>query len=82
MNTVEMRGLIVGAMKWQRLLIRGEKITVNQDLSLNVPNEPMIPFIEGDGIGVDMILMFSPHLQAMPSIPISFFMVVAETVSL
>ncbi len=32
----------------------GEKITVNQDLSLNVPNRPIIPFIEGDGIGVDV----------------------------
>ncbi len=32
----------------------GEKITVNQDYSLNVPNNPIIPFIEGDGIGVDI----------------------------
>jgi len=32
----------------------GEKITVNDDLSLNVPNRPIIPFIEGDGIGVDV----------------------------
>ncbi len=32
----------------------GEKITVNDDLSLNVPNCPIIPFIEGDGIGVDI----------------------------
>ncbi|WP_027351550.1 NADP-dependent isocitrate dehydrogenase [Halotalea alkalilenta] len=32
----------------------GEKITVNADNSLNVPNEPIIPFIEGDGIGVDV----------------------------
>ena len=32
----------------------GSKITVNQDLSLNVPNDPIIPFIEGDGIGVDI----------------------------
>lgn len=32
----------------------GEKITVNADLSLNVPNHPIIPFIEGDGIGVDI----------------------------
>ncbi|MFL0802625.1 MAG: NADP-dependent isocitrate dehydrogenase [Agarilytica sp.] len=32
----------------------GEKITVNDDLSLNVPNRPIIPFIEGDGIGVDI----------------------------
>jgi isocitrate dehydrogenase len=32
----------------------GEKITVNADLSLNVPNHPIIPFVEGDGIGVDI----------------------------
>ena len=32
----------------------GSKITVNQDLSLNVPDDPIIPFIEGDGIGVDI----------------------------
>ena len=32
----------------------GEKITVNADNSLNVPNNPVVPFIEGDGIGVDI----------------------------
>ncbi len=32
----------------------GDKITVNDDNSLNVPNNPVIPFIEGDGIGVDV----------------------------
>ncbi|MDZ5435141.1 NADP-dependent isocitrate dehydrogenase [Pseudomonas fluorescens] len=32
----------------------GEKITVNADHSLNVPDNPIIPFIEGDGIGVDV----------------------------
>jgi len=32
----------------------GEKITVNADNSLNVPNYPIIPFIEGDGIGIDI----------------------------
>jgi len=32
----------------------GEKITVNDDYTLNVPNNPVIPFIEGDGIGVDI----------------------------
>lgn len=32
----------------------GEKITVNADSSLNVPDCPVIPFIEGDGIGVDV----------------------------
>lgn len=32
----------------------GEKITVNADNSLNVPDHPIISFIEGDGIGVDI----------------------------
>src|SRR5262245_2588039 len=32
----------------------GAKITVKADGSLNVPNNPIIPFIEGDGIGVDI----------------------------
>ena len=32
----------------------GKKITVNADHSLNVPDHPIIPFIEGDGIGVDI----------------------------
>ncbi|MBA6412323.1 NADP-dependent isocitrate dehydrogenase [Parahaliea sp. F7430] len=32
----------------------GEKITVNADNSLTVPANPIIPFIEGDGIGVDI----------------------------
>jgi isocitrate dehydrogenase len=32
----------------------GEKISVNDDGSLNVPNQPIIPFIEGDGIGGDI----------------------------
>jgi isocitrate dehydrogenase len=32
----------------------GEKITVNQDNTLNIPDQPIIPFIEGDGIGVDI----------------------------
>lgn len=32
----------------------GAKITVNADHSLNVPDNPIIPFIEGDGIGVDV----------------------------
>lgn len=32
----------------------GEKITVNSDYSLNVPDCPIIPYIEGDGTGVDI----------------------------
>ena len=33
---------------------QGQKITVNADNSLNVPEEPIIPYIEGDGTGVDI----------------------------
>jgi isocitrate dehydrogenase len=32
----------------------GQKITVNPDFSLNVPDQPVIPYIEGDGTGVDI----------------------------
>ncbi len=37
-----------------KLPTSGEKISVNSDFSLNVPSHPIIPFIEGDGIGVDI----------------------------
>ena len=32
----------------------GDKITVNDDNSLSVPNNPIIPYIVGDGIGIDV----------------------------
>ena len=32
----------------------GHKITINSDGSLNVPNDPIIPYIEGDGTGPDI----------------------------
>ncbi len=32
----------------------GAKISLNVDHTLNVPNNPIIPFIEGDGTGVDI----------------------------
>ncbi|MEE4621027.1 NADP-dependent isocitrate dehydrogenase [Pseudomonas alliivorans] len=43
-------------MEYQSISIPdvGEKITVNPDHSLNVPDKPIIPYIEGDGIGVDI----------------------------
>ncbi len=43
-------------MSYSKVIVpaHGEKITINQELSLNVPNRPIIPFIEGDGIGVDI----------------------------
>ncbi|ANG63154.1 NADP-dependent isocitrate dehydrogenase [Marinobacterium aestuarii] len=43
-------------MGYQKIQVptKGEKITLNADFSLNVPNNPIIPYIEGDGIGVDV----------------------------
>lgn len=32
----------------------GSKITVNSDFSLNVPDHPIVPFIQGDGTGLDI----------------------------
>jgi isocitrate dehydrogenase len=32
----------------------GEKITVGENYALRVPNNPIIPYIEGDGTGVDI----------------------------
>ena len=32
----------------------GERVTVSEDGSLDVPDHPIIPFIEGDGIGIDI----------------------------
>jgi isocitrate dehydrogenase len=32
----------------------GAKIQVNPDFSLSVPDQPIIPYIEGDGIGIDI----------------------------
>ena len=32
----------------------GEAITANPDHSLNVPNFPIVPYVEGDGIGADV----------------------------
>lgn len=43
-------------MSYQHIKVpaNGEKITVNADHTLNVPNNPIIPYIEGDGIGADV----------------------------
>ncbi len=43
-------------MAYQHISVpeQGTAIGVNADFSLNVPNQPIIPFIEGDGIGVDI----------------------------
>jgi len=42
----------------------GEKVTVNADFSLNVPDEPIIPYIEGDGIGVDVTPVMKKVIDA------------------
>ena len=34
--------------------VDGKRIQVNDDNSLSVPDNPIIPFIEGDGIGIDI----------------------------
>ena len=39
---------------------QGQKITLNDDQSLNVPSQPIIPFIQGDGVGQDI----TPVMQA------------------
>jgi isocitrate dehydrogenase len=43
-------------MAYQHIKIptAGTKITVNADYSINVPDEPIIPYIEGDGTGADI----------------------------
>ena len=43
-------------MGYQKIQVpaHGDKITVNADHTLNVPTNPIIPYIEGDGIGVDI----------------------------
>ena len=43
-------------MEYQKIQVpsSGDKITVNADNTLNVPDNPIIPYIEGDGIGVDI----------------------------
>ncbi|MGO1246921.1 MAG: NADP-dependent isocitrate dehydrogenase [Oceanisphaera sp.] len=40
--------------------IKGQKITVDEQGHLKVPHDPIIPFIEGDGIGADV----TPAMQA------------------
>ncbi|MBK9341236.1 MAG: NADP-dependent isocitrate dehydrogenase [Rhodoferax sp.] len=32
----------------------GQKITLNSDFSINVPDQPIVPYIEGDGTGQDI----------------------------
>ncbi|MEA5445311.1 NADP-dependent isocitrate dehydrogenase [Gammaproteobacteria bacterium AB-CW1] len=43
-------------MKFDKIDVpeQGERIRVNTDNSIEVPDHPIIPFIEGDGIGIDV----------------------------
>lgn len=43
-------------MTYKKIVVpaHGAPITVNKDFTLNIPNNPIIPFVEGDGIGVDV----------------------------
>ncbi len=49
-------------MKFDKIVLPadGERITINTDSSINVPDRPVIPFIVGDGIGIDV----TPVMQA------------------
>ncbi len=43
-------------MTYQHIQVpaEGQAISANDDLSLNVPDNPVIPYVEGDGIGIDI----------------------------
>jgi isocitrate dehydrogenase len=43
-------------MKYEKISVPadGQRITINPDSSLNVPDNPLIAFVEGDGIGIDI----------------------------
>lgn len=51
-------------MQTQVQIPQGETIQLNQDGSLQVPDNPIIPFIEGDGIGVDVTPAMKAVLDA------------------
>ncbi|ESQ15065.1 MAG TPA: NADP-dependent isocitrate dehydrogenase [Chromatiaceae bacterium] len=53
-------------MPYQHVQIpsNGEKIGVNDDFSLRVPKRPIIPYIEGDGIGIDITPALKDVLDA------------------
>ncbi|MFH2012656.1 MAG: isocitrate dehydrogenase (NADP(+)) [Pseudomonadota bacterium] len=44
--------------------MKGNRISVNPDGSLKVPDDPIIPFIEGDGVGPDIWAVSSKVLEA------------------
>ncbi|MGD8711856.1 MAG: NADP-dependent isocitrate dehydrogenase [Thiohalophilus sp.] len=53
-------------MAYDKIVVpsEGQAITVNPDNSLSVPDNPVIPFIEGDGIGVDITPVMQKVIDA------------------
>ena len=53
-------------MNYQHIKIpdTGTKITTNNDFTLNVPDQPIIPYVEGDGIGVDITPVMKKVIDA------------------
>lgn len=52
-------------MQYQHIVVpEGEKITINPDFSLNVPNQPIIPFIEGDAVGAEITPVMQKVIDA------------------
>ena len=41
-------------MSYIKIPSEGTKITINKDGTYNIPDNPIITFIEGDGIGPDL----------------------------
>src|SRR6516165_12776804 len=43
-------------MEFQHIVVpeAGRRLRINSDFTLDVPDEPILPFIEGDGIGIDV----------------------------
>ncbi|KTG16482.1 MULTISPECIES: NADP-dependent isocitrate dehydrogenase [unclassified Guyparkeria] len=52
-------------MGFEKITIpEGDKITVDADGKLTVPDRPIIPFIEGDGIGIDVTPVMKKVIDA------------------
>ncbi|UNM95798.1 NADP-dependent isocitrate dehydrogenase [Ignatzschineria rhizosphaerae] len=52
-------------MSYQHIVVpTGEKITINKDFSLNVPNNPIIPFVEGDEVGAEITPVMKKVIDA------------------
>ena len=52
-------------MSYQHIVVpAGEKITINKDFSLNVPNNPIISFVEGDEVGAEITPVMQKVIDA------------------